>query len=427
MSDPSITEQEERELEPGDLLTAKYEIVRTLGSGGMGVVYEARNLQTHARVAVKLLRKKALGIEGATARFSREARAAGKLRGSHVGRVLDADTTDAHVPFIVMEYYEGTDLRSELKARGTLEDHEACGWILQACAGLAEAHAHGLVHRDVKPGNIFLANESGKRRVRVLDFGISKQLDEGEELTQTMAALGTLGYMAPEQVRDAKRVDHRVDIWALGVVLYKCVTGRLPFEGSPTHVAIAIATEQPATPRSIVPELNATLDAAIMRALEKEPDRRYPDLASFARAIAPFAEREVAREALAQIELHAGPSVEPPVEKRVDNEPTASPVTNDSSIPFRRKPRRAWIAFAAVAAIGLVSGAIALSSREPAAPAPMPVATPSVEPPAISVSAPPPPASTSVSAAVSGSAKPKPVPVPKKGKPKRQEDPDLLP
>ena len=438
-------EDDEPLLAPGALVTAKYEVVRTLGRGGMGVVYEATNLQTHGRVALKLLLRRARVVPGALARFSREARAAGSLRSPYLARVLDADTTEEHAPFLVMELYEGHDLRAELAARGgRLPSREACSWMVQVCAALADAHAHGFVHRDLKPANVFLSEEAGERRVRVLDFGVSKHIDATDDLTTTLTAVGTPAYMAPEQVRDAKTVDHRVDVWAVGVVLYRCITGTAPFNGSASAVAIAIATEAPEAPRGRVPELPPALERIILRALEKDPDRRFSSVAELARALAPFADPDVARLALSEIERHGGTATGTPA-KGVELEPTESAVTSEP--PPRRLVgwRRPTIALGVAA---LLVGGAAFAVRATRAPAPsalVPVerttaaagtsssSSSSSSPPAsnpssaTSLSAP----AVAVSSAGSSEKRPVKLPVKPKTKPKPKTapgaDPDLLP
>jgi serine/threonine-protein kinase len=290
---------------PGSTLAAKYEIVRVLGSGGMGVVYEARNVLTDGRVALKVVRPEALAYGDVPARLTREARAAGSLRSAHVARVLDADHTDDGLPFLVIELLEGDDLHAEAKRRGRIPPEEAIGYVLEACAGLAEAHARGFIHRDLKPANLFLAAERGRRIVKVLDFGIAKNLDSDEEITRSLSALGTPSYMSPEQIRDAKNVDHRADIWALGVIAFRLMTGELPFKGSATAVGVAIVNDAAPDPSTLEPSIPAALGAVVLRSLRKDPGARYPNVAVLARALAPFAPRATAEAVLAEIDGYA--------------------------------------------------------------------------------------------------------------------------
>lgn len=407
-------DQPEASFAAGALVTSKYEIVRTIGSGGMGVVYEAINLQTHARVAIKMLRGRARTSSSAFARFAREARAAGTLRSPHVARVIDADTSNEGVPFIVFEHYEGCDLQTELHQRGgTLSVALACGYIVQACAGLAEAHHKGIIHRDLKPSNLFLAREGAERRIRILDFGVSKNLAATDDLTESMASIGTASYMAPEQVRDAKTVDHRADVWALGIILYKLLTGATPFRGPATAVAVAIATEAPKPPSSVVATIPAALDAVILRALHKDPGQRTPSVAVLARELASFADADLTRAALAEIALHEAEPIEA----------AAAP------LPVRRRGLVAVV----IGVLALIVLAVVLI-RRPATPPAEPTSQPepSATPSPVAVVSPTTVASTTSSTPiVASTAAPvtKKAPINPKGKPKpkRVEDPDLLP
>jgi serine/threonine-protein kinase len=192
-----------------------------------------------------------------------------------------------------MEYLEGRDLKAELEARGTLPIREAVTHVLQAAAGLAEAHALGIVHRDVKPSNLFLSRlPNGRSIVKVLDFGIAKQTAHSgaTELTHTFSVLGSAPYMSPEQVRAAKNVDARTDVWSLGAVLFQLLTGRVPFEADTvTAIAAAIIADPPAELQSLRPDVPAELEAAVMGCLEKKADQRIASLAVLASRLAPFA------------------------------------------------------------------------------------------------------------------------------------------
>ena len=213
-------------VQEGDVLAGKYRVEKVLGFGGMGVVVSAFRGDLEQRVAVKFLSEAAAERTDAAERFRREARAAAKIRSEHVARVLDVGTLDTGLPYMVMEFLEGNDISDELNQHPHgLPMVEAVDFMLQAIEALAEAHAAGVVHRDLKPGNIFLARRAdGSRRVKVLDFGISKALSgtsvEELSLTKTAALIGSPLYMAPEQMRSAKDVDTRADIWSLGAMLY---------------------------------------------------------------------------------------------------------------------------------------------------------------------------------------------------------------
>ena len=279
-------------LSPGYLIADKYSIVQVIGSGGMGIVYEATHLRLGHRVAVKMLLPDLMESESAVARFEREARAVAQLRSPHVARVFDVDALSDGTPYMVMEFLEGRDLAEELAARGALSVEEAVDYMRQVCDAMAEAHRLGIVHRDLKPANIFLADEGRHSIVKVLDFGISKVLNDASPGVTTQSGLGTVVYMSPEQVRAAKSVDARADVWALGVVLYELLTGFQPFSGdSLTAVVAAIITDAPAPLRSVRNDVPPALERVVLKALEKDREHRFSDAAAFAEAIAPFASR----------------------------------------------------------------------------------------------------------------------------------------
>ncbi|MEJ7732783.1 MAG: protein kinase [Polyangiaceae bacterium] len=277
--------------EPGSTLAGKYQIVQAIGRGGMGVVLEARHLRLGRSVALKLLLPELRAAPDVTSRFEREARAVARLTNTHVAKILDVDSLPDGSPFIVMELLRGHDLADELARCVTLPIRQAIGYVLQACEAMADAHAHGIVHRDLKPSNLFLAEQSGgPATIKVLDFGISKLAgDVGANVTQTQSAFGTPLYMSPEQVRSAKNVDGRADIWSLGVILYELLAGQPPFYGeSATGILAAIVADAPTPISELRPDLPPGLAASIMRSLEKQPQARFADVAAFAAAIAPY-------------------------------------------------------------------------------------------------------------------------------------------
>ena len=232
MTDPTKTAPA---LSPGDVIGGKYRVEAEIGSGGMGVVLSVKHLAMGHRLAIKVLRLEDKSEEqGAVARFVREARAAARIESDHVVRVTDVAALPDGTPYMVMEYLEGEDLRELLRRRRQLPIDEAVGYVLQACEGLAEAHAAGVIHRDLKPSNLFLALKPNRTTVlKVLDFGISKVVPRQGEvaITTTSSLMGSPLYMAPEQMRSSKDVDVRADIWSLGVILYELLAGVAPFEG----------------------------------------------------------------------------------------------------------------------------------------------------------------------------------------------------
>jgi eukaryotic-like serine/threonine-protein kinase len=274
----------------GDVLAGKYRIVRVVGEGGMGIVYEARHARLGHRVAIKVLREKERQIDEFVQRFEREARAAARLKSPNTMRVHDVDQLSDGTPFMVMEYLEGVDLDTELGGRGRLPVEEAVGYVLQACSAVAEAHSFGIVHRDLKPHNLFLTGDDTVRHVKLLDFGISKIRDEGEtSVTLTRSSLGTPLYMSPEQIRSARNADARADIWSLGVILYELLTGKPPFDGEgPSGVIASITADPPVPPIELRPGLPKTISDAVIKALEKNPANRFQTVADLAETLVPY-------------------------------------------------------------------------------------------------------------------------------------------
>jgi len=277
----------------GDILAGRYRVERVLAAGGMGIVVAARHVQLNQRVAVKVLTHQAESSQS-TARFLTEAKASALLRSDHVVHVSDVGTLDSGLPFMVMELLDGEDLSQVLESEGNLAVEQAVDYILQACEGLAEAHAARIVHRDLKPGNLFRARRpDGSDTIKVLDFGVSKALSkdiraEGT-VTTTDAVFGSPLYMSPEQMQSASKADERSDIWSLGVVLYELLTRRMPFDAeSMAGLAVRIATDPPTRLLQALPTAPPELEAVIFKCLEKKPDNRYPNVAELAADLEPF-------------------------------------------------------------------------------------------------------------------------------------------
>lgn len=276
----------------GDVLLGKYEITRVLGAGGMGMVVAARHLELGELVALKFLLPEMLGNVEVRERFSREARAATRIKNEHVARVLDVGTLPTGAPFIVMEHLSGADLAAKLRERGPFRPQEAVDLLLQACEAIAEAHALGIVHRDLKPANLFLTHGSdGMPVVKVLDFGISKSTSPTSVVvTSTTAVLGSPLYMSPEQLASTRDVDARTDVWSLGVILYELLAGLVPFEGETFPALCAhILGGAPVPLETRRADLPPGLTAAVAAALVRDPNRRTPDVDAFARSIGAFA------------------------------------------------------------------------------------------------------------------------------------------
>ncbi|MFO0743109.1 MAG: serine/threonine-protein kinase [Labilithrix sp.] len=275
----------------GDIVD-KYRVERLLGVGAMGVVAAARHTTLDQVVAIKFLIEHKFGTpEESIARVLGVARAAAKIQSDYVCRVSVVGMLTSGIPYMVMEYLEGNDLEEELMNRGQLELGEAVDYILQALDAIAAAHSLGIVHRDLKPANLFLARRpDGSRRVKVLDFGISKGAGPTKQrITRDTRALGTPAYMPPEQIREPMGVDHRADIWALGAILYESITGQMAFVGNNVkEVLDRVLAEDPCPIPQLRPETPAALVGSVQRALVRDRDQRWATAAMFARSLSPF-------------------------------------------------------------------------------------------------------------------------------------------
>jgi serine/threonine-protein kinase len=290
--------------ERGTMIAGKYRVERVIGEGGMGVVLAARHLGLDEMVAVKLIREERAAGPGALARFQREARASARIKSEHVARVLDVDRLPDGAPYIVMELIDGTDLHALVRRRGPLPPEDAATYIVQSCEGLAEAHALGMVHRDLKLKNLFLTKRrDGRPLIKVIDFGVVKLsaiADESEgtlrlgvsdelALTRTAMLVGSVHYMAPEQIRAPNVVDARADVWSLGVCLYTLLTGELPFEGENIAAVCAAIRGRPVPDvRELAPHVPAELAAIVRGALEKDVGRRFASVAELAHSLGSF-------------------------------------------------------------------------------------------------------------------------------------------
>jgi serine/threonine-protein kinase len=274
------------DLAPGAVLRGKYELIQKLGAGGMGAVYKARHLAFGELKAIKVIGHHLTENETFLGRFRSEAVLARRLQHPNIVRVDDLDTTEDGHPFIVMEYVEGESLRSVIRKTGPLGPRRAVDIAAQTCAALAAAHGLGILHRDIKPDNVVLITGADGREVaKVLDFGLAKVIEGFEGSSEQVATatgmmLGTPHYMAPEQAmgRKAGPADGRLDLYALGVVMYEMVTGRVPFDSdTPVGVVLQHIQAVPVPPHEAYPELKIPLQLStvILKAMEKEPSRRY--------------------------------------------------------------------------------------------------------------------------------------------------------
>ncbi len=294
------------ELTPGAVVAGKYEILEVLGRGGMGVVLLAFHRTLRQRVALKFLLGEHARDAGLVSRFFREARAAAALGSDHVVRILDADRDpQTGAPFVALEYLDGRDLARVLREDGPLPIATAVDWALQAAEALALAHRHAIVHRDVKPANLFLARQpDGSLRLKVLDFGIAKMAASvahtsgSTDQTGPAMVLGSPRYMAPEQLKDSSSVDERADVWALGVTLFELLTGASAFGGtSLIELCASIAVDEPRSLRALRAEVPPALEGAVLRCLVKPREGRTASMGQLAADLAPYAGPEGVRAA----------------------------------------------------------------------------------------------------------------------------------
>lgn len=371
----------------GTMIADKYRVEKELGRGGFGVVVRARHLAIDQIVAIKILTPgdggEAEWREDA-ARFKREAQATAALRSEHVVRILDVDLLESGAPYIVMEYLEGETLHHALHTR-VLSVGEAVDHVLEVLAALAEAHAAGIVHRDLKPANVLITKGAGGTLVaKVVDFGVSKFGALGASLsasnagahgahpiTKTGAVIGTIAYMAPEQMVDAKRVDARADLWSVGIMLYELLTRLTPF-GSPNHPTIvsSMLTKPPASLMALRSDVPPQLEKVVMGCLEKLPEKRYPTAAAVGAALADFGTPR-SRSAIASLRLAGNPSgAAAPVasgQATVENvdRRDASNVTPSRRTSEILKVVKLMGLMAVVATIGLVVGLLVARRGEP--------------------------------------------------------------
>jgi len=369
----------------GDVLAGKYRVNKILGIGGMGMVVAATHLELDQRVAIKFMLPGSHESAETSARFLREAKAAGRLNSDHVCRVMDVGRFDNGAPYIVMEYLQGEDLGAVLRRRSPLRVSEAVDYILQAVEGIAEAHANGIIHRDLKPENLFLHKRNdGSPIIKVLDFGISK-FAKGGGSTSTGNIMGSPAYMAPEQMESSTNVDQRADLWSLGVVLYRMVAGKAPFHGETLPLlCMHVVNDDPEPMSATRSDLPDGFEAVVMKCLQKEPVDRYRDVGELAQALAPFGPKNATTSA-SRIRIvltrqrgsaatishefaritppHGVPVAEAPVPSKREPEATTFSATAGQSISSRSE-RYSWgVTGAILGGIGLVALAIVVLWR----------------------------------------------------------------
>ena len=371
-----------------EVIDGKYRIVRLIGEGGMGAVYEGLHTLIHRRVAIKVLHASVVEKAEAAMRFEREAQAAGRIGSPHIVEVLDLGSLPSGARYMVMEFLEGQSLGSRLENQNVLSPIDLYPIAAQLLDGLIAAHGTGIVHRDLKPDNVFLQRRPAGDFVKLLDFGISKfgQLseDSGLSMTRTGAVMGTPFYMAPEQARGSKLVDHRADIYAVGVILYECLTGQVPFRASSfNELMFKIALEDPRPIRSLAPNVDEQLAAIVTRAMSRDSSQRHATavelraaLTDWARTVDPSRASMVAPAPTQAPNTLSSSSRQSGADSLNVGATTATWSSNDSGIGemfdthVRNRRRRRWgvgLAAAAVAAAGavLLFGALDGSGPEP--------------------------------------------------------------
>jgi hypothetical protein len=283
-------------LSTGEIIDGKYRIVRMIGEGGMGAVYEGENTRIHRRVAIKVLHAAVASQGEAVARFEREAQAAGRIGSDHIVEVLDLGALASGDRYLVMEFMDGEGLGSRIKTRGRLTPAELYPIAHQLLVGLASAHGAGIIHRDLKPDNVFLLRSRAGQAdfVKLLDFGISKfnQLsgDSGFSMTRTGAVMGTPYYMAPEQAKGSRDLDHRVDLYAIGVILYEALTGVVPFNADTfNELLFKIVLEEPRPLAQVDPNMDPGFAAIVSKAMAREPAHRFQTAQEFREALEQWA------------------------------------------------------------------------------------------------------------------------------------------
>ena len=283
-------------LEVGQVLEGKYRIVRLLGEGGMGAVYEGLNERIQRRVAIKVLHAAVATDSSVVERFQREASAAGKIGSDHIVEVIDLGTLADGDYFMVMEFLAGESLGQRLQRISRMPARELAPLGIQLLEGLAAAHGAGIIHRDLKPDNVWLVSSKAGIAdfVKILDFGISKfNALDGEaqmSMTRTGSVMGTPYYLSPEQAKGGRGLDQRSDIYAVGVILYEALTGGVPFKAETfNELLFKIALEQVVDPREHVPDLDPGFAAIVLKAMARDRNDRYSSAAEFAGALADWA------------------------------------------------------------------------------------------------------------------------------------------
>lgn len=366
------------------LVAGKYELVALIGRGGMGTVWKARHISLGTFFAIKFIEPEYASSADARSRFDKEARAAAAIRSKHAIQVFDHGITEDGRPYIVMELLSGEPLDKRLDRVGRMQLSDVARIIGQVSRALARAHEAGIIHRDLKPENIFLVRtpDDDDEVAKVLDFGIAKyppsQPGSLSSSTKTGAVLGTPFYMSPEQARGLKTIDARTDLWSLGVIAYRCVVGRLPFDGeSVGDLLVKICTAPLPVPSQAMPDLPPSFDAWFSRALTREPEHRFQTVQELSDALAAAAGISVRQGMVAppSFAQQGSPAATPASAAFGSQTPgphanTSAPFT--SSTQNNTAARGAWVAAAIFAVLIVALGGFAYTrfakaKAEPAA------------------------------------------------------------
>ena len=355
----------------GTILLGKYRVESVLGRDGMCLSLRVTYVPRGDELVLTMLRPETATSLAAHARFLRDAQSAARLRGEHVARVFDVGVLPDGVPYVVTEAARGVGLASELARRGALPPGEAVDYMLQVCDALAEAHAHGVLHRAIKPSNLVLsAGLDGAPFVKLIDFGITRTPVAMTGALGSEFAMGTPGYMSPEQMKATEDLDPRTDVWAVGVVLYECLAGKHPFRAASPAATARMAAVAP--PEPLDPRIPGGLQAVVWRCLEKARDARFPSTAALATALRPFAHDQRSAALIVQRASLMAPSASgasdptpPPGQYPVVMPPTVVAIES----PSRTRQRYATIAIVALAvSIGGIAAAALIRPSRPRGP-----------------------------------------------------------
>lgn len=345
----------------GEVIAGRYELISEIGCGAMGSVWAAKHTALGSTVAIKFLHPETVASDEARQRFAREARIAAALgeRSRYVVRVIDYGVLDDIGPFLVMEYLRGEELSTRLRREGRVPLFDTVHIVAQLCRALAVAHHKGVVHRDLKPGNVFLARPQTNMVVfvKLMDFGVAKLLDGAVEAgppssTRVGAVIGTPAYMSPEQLL-AQAVDHRSDLWGVATTVYRILTGELPFgNGNLQEMGVRIVTLMPRPPSELVPTLPKAIDAWMAKALAKSPDERFQSAREMAEAFAAAAGVELGGSGLMARAIHPTPvPASDPFDSGVRPAASVEPITVRAPVPPANRAR-ARLAFVALLVLG---------------------------------------------------------------------------